>query len=31
ALTFYKRNGWEFVRKNPKHEETDFYQFWLRT
>ena len=31
ALTFYKRHGWEFVRKNPKHDETDFYQLWLRT
>ncbi|TON44632.1 GNAT family N-acetyltransferase, partial [Vibrio parahaemolyticus] len=31
ALTFYKRHGWEFVRKNPKHNETDFYQLWLRT
>ncbi|EHH2556938.1 GNAT family N-acetyltransferase [Vibrio parahaemolyticus] len=31
ALTFYKRHNWEFVRKNPKHDETDFYQQWLRT
>ncbi|MCS0342394.1 GNAT family N-acetyltransferase [Vibrio diabolicus] len=31
ALTFYKRHGWEFVRKNLKHDETDFYQLWLRT
>ncbi|HAS6854123.1 TPA: GNAT family N-acetyltransferase, partial [Vibrio parahaemolyticus] len=31
ALTFYKRHNWEFVRKNPKHDETDFYQLCLRT
>ncbi|SJL83791.1 Acetyltransferase (GNAT) family protein [Vibrio palustris] len=31
ALTFYKRHGWQFVRKNPKHDETDFYQLWLPT
>lgn len=30
ALTFYKRYGWEFARKNPKHDETDFYQLELR-
>ncbi|MCR9905926.1 GNAT family N-acetyltransferase [Vibrio campbellii] len=29
ALTFYKRNGWEFARRNPKHDETDFYQLWV--
>lgn len=31
ALAFYKSHGWEFVRKNPKHDETDFYQLWLYT
>lgn len=30
ALTFYKHHGWEFVRKNLKHDETDFYQLRLR-
>ncbi len=31
AMAFYKQHGCEFVRKNPKHEETDFYQLKLRT
>lgn len=29
ALTFYQRCGWRFVCKNPKHQETDFYQLSL--
>ncbi|WBA18922.1 GNAT family N-acetyltransferase [Salinivibrio kushneri] len=29
ALAFYRQHGWEFVRANPKHAKTDFYQCWL--
>ena len=29
AMKFYQRNGWEFVRANPKHAVTDFYQLTL--
>lgn len=31
AMKFYLRNGWSFVKPNPKHAETDFYQLDLTT
>ena len=31
AINFYKKYGWKFVRKNPKHRETDFYGLRLNS
>lgn len=27
ALNYYKKCGWRFLSKNPKHELTDFYEY----
>lgn len=29
ALRFYRRCGWQYLGPNPKHAETDFYEYWL--
>lgn len=29
ALRFYRRCGWQYRGPNPKHAETDFYEYWL--
>lgn len=31
ALNHYRRFGWQFLRHNPKHLETDFYRLELNT
>ncbi|MNG89524.1 Acetyltransferase (GNAT) family protein [compost metagenome] len=31
ALNHYRRFGWQFLRHNPKHAETDFYRLELDT
>lgn len=29
AMRFYRRSGWQYRGPNPKHAETDFYEYWL--